>query len=395
MGMEIKNDIGITERDIDLSHIYEAEKPAFEKVPVDIDALEKIALAYKDFRNLILVGYGGSNTSFLSYFKALYSGEKKVFIVNTVDPDYLFDIKSKCKTDDSLVVLISKSGTTAGVLETYFFFQDYNCVIISEEKDSPLVEIAKRKGYKHVVHPAVGGRFSGRTSCAYFPALLLDIPVREIEKGFSDAYNAFGIGKKIEENELLQLSVDFFLLEQKGYTEIFCPLYSTYLEGFSTLIMQLVHESSCKHEIGQTIYTALAPESQHHTNQRFFGGRKNVCGLFMTVKDFQHPECAVSIPESLKDIPYNCLSMSFLDDISFTKALSYEFIGTYQNALDKKIPAAHIELSEINPYEVGYLMGMLQYFAVYSSLIRGVNPYDQPHVEDSKNITIDLLKGNR
>jgi glucose-6-phosphate isomerase len=390
--IKIINNLGIEKKDIDIEFIYRAEQPIFQKIDEDLELLKTIAEKNKDFKNLILVGYGGSNTSFLSYLKSLYRGDKKVYIINTIDPDYLEDIRLKCSIEETLIILVSKSGTTAGVLQTYFYFQDYKCIVITEDKENPLSTIAKKRGYAHIIHPPVGGRFSGRTSCAYFPALLLDINVDEIEKGFQSSYYFYDFRKRIDSNEILSLAVDLFLLEKRGYTEIFCPIYSNYLEGFQTLIMQLIHESSCKDEKGQTIYTALAPESQHHTNQRFFGGRKNVCGLFITVKD--HSDKRIIISEDLKKIIYKGEEISFIDQLELTKALEYEFIGTYQNALDKNIPCAVMEISKITPYTIGYLLGTLHYLAVYSSMLRQVDPFNQPHVEDSKNITIELLKEN-
>ncbi len=90
----------------------------------------------------------------------------------------------------------------------------------------------------------------------------------------------------VDENPALKLSSALYLLEKREFSEVFMPFYSVKMSGAIPLIVQLMHESVCKDGKGQTFYGALAPESQHHTNQRFFGGQRNVVGLFVIQKDY-------------------------------------------------------------------------------------------------------------
>jgi glucose-6-phosphate isomerase len=394
MTLKIKINTNITEDKTKNKLIEESKKikiPLFEKHKEDLNKLKKESIPYQKIKNIIIVGYGGSNTSFLSYLKALYKKDKNIYILNTTDPDYLNETKTKCPINNTILILISKSGTTAGVLQTYLFFKEYKCICITENNNNPLSIIAKNNSFKHIIHPPVGGRFSGRTSCAYFPSEIIGLPIEKIEKGFIKAYKQFNPKAKTKDNHALNLAIELYLLEKKGYTEIFCPIYSNYLEGFQTLIMQLIHESSCKNEIGQTIYCCLAPESQHHTNQRFFGGRKNVCGLFITVKESKN-KIKLKTDKLLNNIKYEGETLKLFNNLPLEDAFKYEYEGTYENAINKKIPVITIELSSINPETIGEFTGFLQYLAVYSSELRRVNPFDQPHVEDSKKITINKIK---
>lgn len=374
-----------------LERLESEEDPMFVTTDPDFGMLREAASRYKHYNNIIVIGYGGSNTSFLSYFKALYKGDKRVEILNTVDPVRLQEVRSSCNPEESLLILISKSGTTAGVLEAFLHLKGYPAVIITEDNDLALSQIASKRGIERIIHPQIGGRFSGRTASAYFPAAVLDLPIEEIDKGYKEAYAVCGPKVKVDDNPALRLAACCYLLEERGYNEIFMPIYSPYLDGVSNLVVQLVHESSCKHGKGQTIYTAIAPESQHHTNQRFFGGKRNVIGMFIDVMGYDDdPE--LHVDDDIGGIAYKDADLKVFEGLSLGQAMTFELAGTYQSALDKSIPAARIELERLTPKALGNLMGLMQYFAVYASVLRDVNPFDQPHVEDSKRITIELIR---
>ena len=153
------------------------------------------------------------------------------------------------------------------------------------------------------------------------------------------------------------------------------------------IITQLFHESFGKARKGLTVLAVEAPESQHHTNQRFFGGRRNMIGCFLSAHDGSR-DIIVTVPESLRDIS---LCGSFLGDLhkqSLMRSFRSEYEGTVAYAKESDIPTIEISIPEISAYEIGNLMAFWHYVSVFSSLLRGVNPYDQPEVERSKEIAL-------
>jgi glucose-6-phosphate isomerase len=134
------------------------------------------------------------------------------------------------------------------------------------------------------------------------------------------------------------------------------------------------------------------PESQHHTNQRFFGGKKNVLGLFITVENQEDNDSRVIVPDSVRKIKVRDGTLNDIDKVHYAKALHYEFQGTYQDAINSKIPVARVSLDKISPFSIGEFLGFWHYVAVYSSLLRDVDPFDQPHVETAKQISFRLRK---
>lgn len=371
-----------------LEKIRGKQLPSFVRHKCDVNAVVKLAKKYNKYSNIIIMGNGGSITSFQATLSALYPN-KNVYIVDTPEPNYLNDIKQECPKKDTLVIVISKSGNTVAVMQSYFMFFDYKTVIVTENNDGVLNKVAKTLKLDHYTHPPVGGRFTGNTVVNYLPSALCGFDVKKMDKAFTDA-NTMLQELDVTKNPALEAAAICYLLEQEGYEQIFMPLYSHYLEGFSTLIMQLVHESSGKNGKGQTVITAVAPESQHHTNQRFFGGKQNMIGFFITVEDDSNTQ-TIHVPKQLEKLYMKGHKLTKLEGISYEEALHNEFIGVFQHTIDGKIPALHINLKGISEETIAQLIAFFNWFAVYSAYLRDQDPFDQPEVEGSKNISFNRL----
>jgi len=65
---------------------------------------------------LIIIGNGGSVTSFRALNHAFKDEHNKnVEIITTVDPDYLRQVEKTVRPENTVVMPISKSGSTTGV----------------------------------------------------------------------------------------------------------------------------------------------------------------------------------------------------------------------------------------------------------------------------------------
>ena len=169
---------------------------------------------------------------------------------------------------------------------------------------------------------------------------------------------------------------------------MFMPVYDEHLFPFTSLIVQLCHESFGKDGEGQTYFAHQAPESQHHTNQRFFGGRKNIAGFFLATEKPLY-DLTTTIPDNAKALSFKESTLGVLDGIPLSVSLSSELNGTLEDAKLKNIPVAIQQISHRTASEMGELLAFWQLYAVYSSLLRNVDPFDQPQVESSKKISFD------
>jgi glucose-6-phosphate isomerase len=379
MSFEVETSF-LEEADIDFE---EKEVPQFARYSPNLERVKEVA-EERDYESLIVIGNGGSITSFRGYFYAfLPEVSKDVRIVSTMDPDYLNRLSREMDPEETLVVPISKSGETIGVIESLFYFMErgYPVLAVTSDNDGALRSIVDRNDLEWVEHPEVGGRFSGATETALVPAALAGMDVDEIRSGAEKMYDKLRPG---EQNAALDLALKLYQADQDGYSEILSPFYSTRMFGFFPLFVQLMHETVCKDGKGQTVYGDLGPEYQHHTNQRLFGGEEDVVPVFFRTETHEHEQ--IRVPEGLEGIKIRGRDIEDLGGQTYGEALKSEYAGV-KNALDESgRPNATLTLKEMSYESAGEFIAFLQYLAVYSAWLRDVDPFTQPNVEKSKEL---------
>lgn len=360
----------------------------FISISPNIQEIKKEFQPFINYKNYIVIGNGGSNTSLDSLWTALGKDRinKSVTIVTTMEPDYLDLVKTHNSIKDTLVIMISKSGDNVGVLESLLYFADYKKLIITSSKGT-LFQLAHNNNWPIIDHPPIGGRFSGRSVVAYGPSYLAGLDIDSIEKSAQKAI----IDYQRDDNQAIKLANFLYFQELAGKTDIFMPVYTYFLDGFNRLITQLMHESVCKNNQGQTLFATTAPESQHHSNQRFFGGPKNMVGLFVTVEE-SYNKVVIQVPQNSYDVILRNGKLSDLDGRSLNESLKFEAQGTIEDAKSQMIPIAHIVVDKITSDSMGEFLVFWQFVAYYSAILRNQNPFDQPQVEKSKEISFNLRK---
>lgn len=360
----------------------------FINLEADIKKIKADFALFKRYSRYIVVGNGGSVSTLSAFWRALGEGRSKKYltIVSSMEPDYLKLVRQQNTIGETLVIGISKSGDNLSMLEPFLSFEKYSKLIITTPAKGVLGEFAQKTRIPVIEHPPISGRFSGRTTVAYGPAYLLDIDIEKLENSAKDAILEY----KKQSSLAFELAQFLYLQEKNGFSQIFMPVYSYFFEGFNDLVTQLVHETVAKNGHGQTILAVSAPESQHHSNQRFFGGAKNMLGIFVTVKK-GHNDIKLNIAKNCQDIILRSGTLAILDKLSLNKGLLDEAISTMTDANNQKIPYAHLEIDQLNYESVAQFLVLWQFVVYYLARMHNVNPFDQPQVEKSKKISFQLL----
>jgi glucose-6-phosphate isomerase len=359
------------------------EKPEFVTYTPDFESLKKLQDEYSKYENILVIGHGGSITSFYGFYYALKeSTKKKAYFLSTVDPDYIFELKQMLKPENTLIIAISKSGETTTQIEALMQFSQYPLLFITG-KSSSLRAIGEKLGAKMLIHPPIGGRYTAFTEVGLVPALLAGLDVEKIYTGAKKFFSLYD-----QDNLAWRAASVFYQLEEDGYVDVFMPFYSHNLFPLSALIVQLCHESFGKEGRGQTYFAHEAPESQHHTNQRFFGGKKNIAGFFTSSESVLHPTVN-AYPTQIHSVQIKGRVLFDINKIPLEKSLEYELNGTMEDARIGGIPFAHLAIAGFSEEEIGSLAAFWQLYAVYASVFRKVNPFDQPQVENSKVISFN------
>ncbi len=366
-------------KELDVSKLPEA--PAFLSAEINFDEIEKLANEYTHYKNILIIGHGGSISSFYGIYHGLREkSTKQAYVLSTVDPDYILELKKFLTPEETLVIAISKSGETVTQIEALLQFADYPLLFITGLV-GPLAELAEKLKSKTVLHKPIGGRYTGLTEVALVPAAICGFDIRAMHAAGQKVYQNFTAS-----NDAFRAASIACQLEEQGIVDVFMPIYDSHLFGMSSLIVQLCHESFGKDGKGQTYFAHHAPESQHHTNQRFLGGRKNIAGWFIS-SEKTLDDAITNVPESAKNISLKDHTFDALNGIPLSYALQAERDATIEDARLQNIPVINQIITKRDEVEIASLIAFWQLYAVYSSVLRGVNPFDQPQVENSKKIS--------
>lgn len=380
-----------TENAARLEEIRKMALPDFLRHAADPFYIRECAAKIAGYKNIVLIGNGGSRTSAWAFYNAFFLERNAVHFefLSSAEPELIEDIRRRLPVEETLLLAVSKSGTNINMLEPLLALEGYRAAVITEDNGNVLSQIAAIKGFARFDHPEVGGRFSGLTSCALIPAAAMGLDIEAILEGAKRAYADFAFSRDLEENAALRFSASLLALEKNGYTELFASIYSSRLHAFLPLIIQLLHESVGKEGAGQTVYGDYSPESQHHTNQRFFGGRRNVAGILMEVEK-SSCDFPIRIGQDLSELEVAGRKLSELDGESALSTMHHDLKGVLGHAAEKKIPAIKISLGQFTPESAGYFMAFWQMVALYSAALSGVDPFNQPEVERSKQLSFAL-----
>ena len=411
----------ISDEDIFNEIVKEKESIGYYKLPFqDTEPFKSYAKTVKQ-NNIVVIGIGGSTLGTYAIYKYLKHSrdlEKKLFFLETTDP---IDIKSKLDTidlNDTLFIVISKSGTT---VETISIFKYINSLVICDktntvvvtENDSKLKAYADANSMKRFEIPKnVGGRFSVFCAVGLLPLAIVGIDIDELLMGAKDVHDGFfentqprlkpefsrnlgfnlgdnGSNSQEQYSQTRQrlLKKARFLVEYKNSFNINVVFsYSSRLEGFNKWYIQLWGESLGKIDInsthqGLTPIGIIGPIDQHSFLQLIVQGRRDKTVTVIKVKDFDND---LKIPpvelQGLEDLDY-------LNNIEFSSLINYQADATIEsiNALND-IPCDVITIDGVEERSIASLMYEYELLTSLVGKFMYINAYNQPGVESGKII---------
>ena len=153
---------------------------------VDFAALKALAEKAKGHKDVVLLGMGGSSLGpeVLSEIIGAAPGFPTVHALDSTDPGQVSTIAGKIDPKEALFLVASKSGSTMEpeLLRAYFWDLsggDGNRFVAVTDPGSKLEKLAKEHGYAAIFlgDPAIGGRYSVLSVFGMVPAALMGIDV--------------------------------------------------------------------------------------------------------------------------------------------------------------------------------------------------------------------------
>jgi transaldolase/glucose-6-phosphate isomerase len=146
------------------------------------------------FRHVVHMGMGGSSLAPLAFQRTFPVGDRGIplTVLDTTDPATIQDIEGRLALEKTLFIVASKSGTTAEprAFGEYFYGKvqerkgaraGENFVAITDP-GTPLAELAEERGFRRAFlnYKDIGGRYSALSYFGLVPAALMDMDVEEL-----------------------------------------------------------------------------------------------------------------------------------------------------------------------------------------------------------------------
>ncbi|MTA09192.1 MAG: hypothetical protein F2523_05520, partial [Actinobacteria bacterium] len=212
--------------------------------------LDALAAKFREKTDLVLCGMGGSS---LAPEVIAQTYKKKVFILDSTDPDYLHRALQS-DANKLLVLVASKSGSTIETSSQRAFFEKYlsdaglnptDHMVFVTDPGSPLDQDVRKAGFTVInADPNVGGRFSALTAFGLTPAALMGVDASVLLDQASDCK------EQIIATPEVVLDVAYLLLSQSDQFLGFTDSGSNF-PGLSDWIEQLIAESTGKDQVGR------------------------------------------------------------------------------------------------------------------------------------------------
>ncbi|HTL48759.1 MAG TPA: bifunctional transaldolase/phosoglucose isomerase [Verrucomicrobiae bacterium] len=321
------------------------------------------------YHDLVLLGMGGSSLApevMSLIVPRLGRGKKMRFhVLDTTDPGALLAVERKVKLQKTLFIVASKSGSTVETMSQYQYFHEKvlkqyagnpdklslsgNQFIAITDEGSRLEQEGYDKRFRKVfINPTdVGGRYSALSFFGLVPAALLGISVRQLLKQAKTLFASAESEKDLRKNASFYLGALLGTLAREGRGKL-TVWTSPRLKPFGAWLEQLVAESTGKE--GQGI---LPVDGERPGKTDVYG--KDRSFLILKLAGEKNKRLAAQVKE-LKKAGFPVLEMDWPDRTS----LGAEFLR----------------------WEIS---------TAVASAVMGVNPFDEPNVKESKDITTRLL----
>ena len=351
-------------------------------------------------KNIVVIGIGGSTLGTYAIYKFLKHSKiltKQLYFLETTDP---IDIKSKVEAidlNDTLFIVISKSGTTVETVSIFKYINslvkcDKNNTVVVTENDSKLNSYAKANEMQSFEIPKdVGGRFSVFSAVGLLPLAIVGMDIDGLLKGARDTHNSF-FNRELEYDKVLK-KARFFTEYKNRFNINVVFSYSSRLEGFNKWYIQLWGESLGKIDInstrqGLTPIGIIGPIDQHSFLQLIVEGKRDKTVTVVKVNDF---DSQLKIPAmKLKGLE----ELDYLDNIEFSSLINKQADATIESINNlNDIPCDVITIDGVSESAIASLMYEYELLTSVCAKFMYINAYDQPGVESGKIILKEKLKG--
>ena len=413
--MKYKSEIEYIHKDLHRRANDEEDFVGWIELPTNYDKneFERIKKAAKKIRKesdfLIVIGIGGSYLgaravieSLTSSFVNLQSEKKRknpiiLYAGNNLSPNYLNELIEIIGDKDFSVNVISKSGTTTEPAIAFRIFREIlenkygidearsRIYVTTDKERGALKTLSEMEGYERFVIPDnVGGRYSVLTAVGLLPIATAGIDIEKLMYGARVAQEKYS-DSDLKYNECYRYAIIRNILYKCDKNIEILVNYEPKLHYFTEWWKQLFGESEGKDRKGIFPAGVDYTTDLHSMGQYIQDGKRN---LFETVINVKNPKLNIRLNSDDDNLDgLNYLAGKDLDYVN-KKAME----GTIEAHVSGGVPNIMISIDELNEENMGELIYFFELACGISGNILGVNPFNQPGVEEYKKNMFRLLE---
>ena len=358
---------------------------------------------------LVVIGIGGSYLGARAVIEALTSSfynmlpetQRKtpqiLYVGNNLSPNYINELIEYIGDKDFSVNVISKSGTTTEpaiafrifreILENKYGIDEARSRIYAttDKEKGALKTLANKEGYETFVVPDnIGGRYSVLTAVGLLPIAVAGIDIDKLMEGARIAQERYN-DPNLKYNECYQYAVARNILYKLYKNTEILVNYEPKMHYFTEWWKQLYGESEGKDQKGIFPAGVDFTTDLHSMGQYIQEGRRN---LFETVISIDKPKTDIKINSDDDNLDgLNYLAGKGMDYIN-KKAME----GTIEAHVSGDVPNILISMKKLDEQNLGELIYFFEKSCAVSGMILGINPFNQPGVEEYKKNMFRLLE---
>lgn len=335
---------------------------------------------------LVCIGTGGSYLGHKALYEVFIAGNRRqdglsggVELICTGqnmsenEVQKLFDV---LRGKDFSINVISKSGKTLEPRVAFDLFLELltekygadgareRVLVTTGEHESELLDTAKKNGYEILLMPEkIGGRFSVFTEVGLLPLAAAGVNIRQLlNEVRGEISQNWATAKKYA------LARGF--LRQNGRKIEALVANDSSLKYLAEWWKQLFGESEGKTENCLFPTTMIYPRDLHSMGQMMQQGRRDIIETLMRVENLSNKEHVIDRKTQKSLFQINSTILDSAESAHFNKGDGIDVFSVW--------------MGDMNVYSAARMMAFFMRACVYSAYQLGVNPYDQPGVEDYK-----------
>jgi glucose-6-phosphate isomerase len=385
---------------------------AFFDLPYQDTSELKAALKkhHGKWQDLVVVATGGSALSARALVGALVhagynqqdaktrKGAPRIHVLDNADPLAATQLLEVLDLKKTLFQVNSRSGLTAETTALFLWLADIlkkkvgkaaltqQMILVTDREKGPLAAIAKQEKIDVLHNPAnLAGRYAILGNTGLFAAGMAGLDIDALLAGAGDMDKRCRHGDPSRNPAYTHSLIHYLLTRKRRKTIHVTFAFSNRLHAIGQWYSHLCGVSLGKMlnrkgkavHVGPSPMASLGSFDQHGQQQLYAEGPFDKVVTFVVAR--AHGAKAVA-PQLYPKLEH----LSWLKDADFATILEHSYVGCEQHLTAAGRPNMTVVVDQIDEAHIGGLIYMLELSTAMSAELYGIDPFDQPGVEQGK-----------